>query len=76
MHYPTDAFSKNGKATIVAIGGQAIGQRTGLSTGDIARVRSMYAGATDVALAATSDGNRLFLFNNRAWTTVCMPTQR
>jgi Astacin (Peptidase family M12A) len=63
MHYPTNAFSKNGKGTIVAIGGQAIGQRTALSTGDIARVRSMYPGATDVALAATSDGNRLFLIN-------------
>jgi Astacin (Peptidase family M12A) len=63
MHYPTHAFSKNGKASVVAIGGQAIGQRTGLSTGDIARVRSMYPGATDVALAATFDGNQLFLFN-------------
>ena len=63
MHYPNHALSKNGKATIVAIGGQAIGRRTGLSTGDIARVRSMYPGATDVALAATSDGNRLLLFN-------------
>jgi hypothetical protein len=63
MHYPTHAFSKNGKATIVAIGGEAVGQRTGLSTGDIARVRSMYPGATNVALAATSDGNQLFLFN-------------
>lgn len=42
MHYPTHAFSKNGQPTIEPIGGQAIGQRTGLSAGDIAAVRSMY----------------------------------
>jgi Astacin (Peptidase family M12A) len=79
MHHPPDAFSKNGKATIVAIGGQAIGQSEGLSTGDIARVRSMYPGATDVALAAVSDGNRLFLFNkgldNRVYVNSALPQQ-
>jgi hypothetical protein len=42
MHYPTHAFSKNGQPTIEPIGGQAIGQRRGLSAGDIAAVRSMY----------------------------------
>lgn len=42
MHYPTHAFSKNRQPTIEAIGGQAIGQRTGLSAADIAAVRSMY----------------------------------
>jgi Astacin (Peptidase family M12A) len=42
MHYPTHAFSKNGQPTIQAIGGESIGQRTGLSEGDIAAVRSMY----------------------------------
>jgi Astacin (Peptidase family M12A) len=46
MHYPSTAFSKDGQPTIVALGGQAIGQRTGLSQGDIAAVRAMYAGAT------------------------------
>jgi hypothetical protein len=42
MHYPATAFSKNGQATIIALGGQAIGQRNGLSVGDIAAVRAMY----------------------------------
>ena len=42
MHYPTHAFSKNTQPTIEAIGGQVIGQRTGLSASDIATVRSMY----------------------------------
>jgi len=42
MHYSSTAFSKNGKATIIALGGQAIGQRDGLSTGDIAAVEAMY----------------------------------
>ena len=42
MHYGPTAFSSNGQPTIVALGGQAIGQRTGLSAGDIAAVRAMY----------------------------------
>jgi hypothetical protein len=42
MHYPRTAFSRNGQDTIVPVGGQAIGQRTGLSAGDIAAVRTMY----------------------------------
>lgn len=42
MHYPTHAFSKNGQPTIEPVGGQVIGQRTGLSAGDIAAVRVMY----------------------------------
>ena len=42
MHYPATAFSRNGQATIVVLGGQAIGQRAGLSAGDIAAVRAMY----------------------------------
>jgi hypothetical protein len=42
MHYPANAFSTNGQPTIVPVGGQAIGQRTGLSTGDITAVRAMY----------------------------------
>ena len=42
MHYGATAFSSNGQPTIVPVGGQAIGQRAGLSAGDIAAVRWMY----------------------------------
>lgn len=42
MHYPKDAFSKNGQDTIVTKDGQSIGQRTGLSEGDIAAIKSIY----------------------------------
>lgn len=42
MHYPATAFSKNGQPTIVVLGGQAIGQRNGLSADDIATVRAIY----------------------------------
>jgi len=46
MHYPPTAFSINGQPTIVALqalpAGVVMGQRTGLSTGDIASVRLMY----------------------------------
>lgn len=42
MHYGATAFSRNGQATIVTLGGQQIGQRAGLSAGDIAAVRAMY----------------------------------
>ena len=42
MHYPRTAFSRNGQDTIIPLGGQVIGQRNGLSAGDIAAVRVMY----------------------------------
>lgn len=42
MHYGRRAFSKNNQDTIVPLGGQAIGQRNGLSAGDIAAIRAMY----------------------------------
>ena len=43
MHYPATAFSKNGHPTIVPKqGGATIGQRIGLSAGDIAAVKQMY----------------------------------
>jgi astacin len=42
MHYPATAFSKNGQPTIQTLGGQPIGQRRGLSRGDVAAIRSIY----------------------------------
>ena len=42
MHYGATAFSRNGLRTIETLGGQQIGQRAGLSPGDIAAVRAMY----------------------------------
>jgi hypothetical protein len=42
MHYGATVFSRNGQATIETVGGQPIGQRTGLSPGDIAAVRALY----------------------------------
>lgn len=48
MHYPGTAFSTNGQATIVSKvalpAGVVMGQRTGLSPGDIAGVHAMYPG--------------------------------
>jgi hypothetical protein len=42
MHYPAKAFSSNNEDTIVALGGQAIGQRAGLSDSDVAAVAELY----------------------------------
>lgn len=42
MHYGPTAFTSNGQATIVTLGGQTIGQRNSLSAGDIAAVRTLY----------------------------------
>jgi hypothetical protein len=44
MHYPPTAFTKNGLPTIIPLkaGGNQIGQRTGLSKGDIDAVKAMY----------------------------------
>jgi hypothetical protein len=44
MHYPATAFSATGEPTILALGGEAIGQRDGLSDGDIAAVAQLYPG--------------------------------
>jgi astacin len=47
MHYPATGFSANGKPTIETIPpGISIGQRSGLSAGDIAGVKAMYPIAT------------------------------
>ena len=43
MHYPRTAFSSNGQDTIVPVDPNAqIGQRTGLSAGDIAAIAAIY----------------------------------
>lgn len=42
MHYGPTAFTKNNKPTIEALGGQQIGQRNGLSAGDIGAVAVLY----------------------------------
>lgn len=42
MHYGRTAFGIEGRTTIETLNGQAIGQRTGLSAGDIAAVRAIY----------------------------------
>lgn len=42
MHYPATAFSINGQPTIVTKDGQPIGQRTGLSKGDIEAIKLIY----------------------------------
>lgn len=48
MHYPPTAFSTNGQATIVALQpvppGVTMGQRDGLSAGDIGGVHALYPG--------------------------------
>ncbi|MBI4908000.1 MAG: hypothetical protein HY820_30525 [Acidobacteria bacterium] len=47
MHYPAYAFSINGQPTIVTIpAGIPIGQRSGLSAGDVAGAKSIYPAAT------------------------------
>lgn len=47
MHYPAYAFSINGQPTIETIpAGIAIGQRSGLSTGDVAGIKGMYPAST------------------------------
>lgn len=42
MHYPATAFSVNGGLTIVTKDGQSIGQRRGLSKGDIETIKAIY----------------------------------
>jgi len=45
MHYPPKAFSSNGEDTIVPVNGAPIGQRAGLSDGDVAAVAELYPNA-------------------------------
>ena len=57
MHYPRTAFSANGQETITPTDANAqIGQRTGLSAGDIAAVAQMYPGCQIVVKPAWRDG--------------------
>ena len=42
MHYPALAFSRNNQPTIETLNGAAIGQRNGLSDGDVQAVNFMY----------------------------------
>ena len=46
MHYPPNAFTRNGQPTLEALAGQPVfGQRNDLSGGDIAAIRFLYSGA-------------------------------
>ena len=42
MHYGAHSFSKNGQATITTKGVESIGQRSALSSGDIATINALY----------------------------------
>ena len=42
MHYPSTAFSINGQDTIRTKNGESIGQRNGLSNGDVAAIKLLY----------------------------------
>jgi hypothetical protein len=59
MHYPRTAFSKNGQDTITPTDPNAqIGQRTGLSAGDISAVQTMYPGCGVIKKPWTEPGGR------------------
>ncbi len=78
MHYPAFAFSSNNQATIETIpAGTPIGNRSGLSAGDIASIQSLYGGspisppagnvAPVVDLKAAQDNNSgVLVFNANA----------
>jgi hypothetical protein len=54
MHYPAYAFSINGLPTIETIpAGIAIGQRSGLSSGDISATRAIYGGSAPAPSTVT-----------------------
>lgn len=66
MHYGSHAFSKDGQATITTKNGAAIGQRGGLSDGDIAGVWRMYHNITTgkIKISQFVDPSR---FRSRHW---------
>jgi len=75
MHYPRTAFSNNGQDTIVPLGGQAIGQRSGLSAGDIAAVRAMYPELEPSSTwAATQFRSQLSAGATHTWFTHSWPS--
>lgn len=59
MHYPPTAFSTSGQATIVALqpipAGVVMGQRNGLSAGDIDGIHTLYPAPTVTIKEATAD---------------------
>lgn len=56
MHYPRKAFSKNNQDTIIPTNTNAvIGQRNGLSAGDIAAVNALYSNCGPVIKATWKD---------------------
>lgn len=74
MHYGATAFSKNGLPTLEPLGGQAIGQRTGLSAGDIAAVRAMYPNLeASRSWSGVQFSGSLTAGQTRAWFTHSWP---
>ena len=69
MHYGGFAFSRNGRRTIETLrSGVLIGQRTGLSAGDVATVRAMYpSGDPEITSPASdaklTDSTVIFVWN-------------
>lgn len=59
MHYPPTAFSTNGQATIIALqpipAGVVMGQRNGLSAGDIGGIHTLYPAPSITIKEATAD---------------------
>lgn len=53
MHYGSTAFSRNGQPTIIARDGQPIGQRNGLSEGDVAAALRLYPRPTGARVCVT-----------------------
>ncbi|WP_329020662.1 Dot/Icm T4SS effector Zinc-dependent metalloprotease LegP [Streptomyces sp. NBC_00690] len=63
MHYPRTAFSRNGQDTVVPTqAGAVIGQRTGLSTDDIAAVRALYGPSPSSGPVVSWESARLDAF--------------
>jgi len=62
MHYPANAFSKNGQATITPLQpippGMVMGQRNGLSAGDIAGALALYPRPTVTVKEVVKDGRK------------------
>lgn len=66
MHYPANAFSINGQPTITTMHGRPIGQRNGLSAGDIATIHFLYSRTSPQLRPYTiKPGDTLFLIAER-----------